>query len=80
MDTILAEIALKDAENAHVSEWLFSTNMSRCVPLDLVDSVSSRCITGFGLLYYGQNYLIYPSAFPPGSRTGVDGYPFVLSG
>lgn len=26
---------------------------------------------GFGLLYYGQNYLIYPSAFPPGSRTDV---------
>lgn len=25
---------------------------------------------GCGLLYYGQNYLIYPSAFPPGSRTG----------
>ncbi|KAH8109951.1 alpha/beta-hydrolase [Phellopilus nigrolimitatus] len=24
-----------------------------------------------GLLYYGQNYLIYPSAFPPGSRTEV---------
>ncbi|KAI5122877.1 hypothetical protein M0805_003329 [Coniferiporia weirii] len=26
---------------------------------------------GLGLLYYGQNYLIYPSAFPPGSRTEV---------
>ena len=26
---------------------------------------------GLGLLYYGQNYLIYPSAFPPGSRTGM---------
>jgi len=26
---------------------------------------------GMGLLYYGQNYLIYPSAFPPGSRTDV---------
>lgn len=26
---------------------------------------------GLGLLYYGQGYLIYPSAFPPGSRTGV---------
>ncbi|KAF7313337.1 Serine palmitoyltransferase [Mycena chlorophos] len=24
---------------------------------------------GLGLLYYGQSYLIYPSAFPPGSRT-----------
>ncbi len=28
---------------------------------------------GMGLLYYGQNYLIYPSAFPPGSRTGTKG-------
>jgi len=26
---------------------------------------------GAGLLYYGQNYLIYPSAFPPGSRIDV---------
>ncbi|KAI6032729.1 Alpha/Beta hydrolase protein [Pisolithus orientalis] len=26
---------------------------------------------GCGLLYYGQNYLIYPSAFPPESRTEV---------
>ncbi|OBZ78246.1 Protein bem46 [Grifola frondosa] len=26
---------------------------------------------GFGLLFFGQNYLIYPSAFPPGSRTEV---------
>ena len=26
---------------------------------------------GLGLLYYGQNYLIYPSAFPPGSRAGL---------
>ncbi|TFK50535.1 alpha/beta-hydrolase [Heliocybe sulcata] len=26
---------------------------------------------GVGLLYYGQNYLIYPSAYPPGSRTEV---------
>ncbi|KAF7301188.1 Protein bem46 [Mycena indigotica] len=24
---------------------------------------------GISLLYYGQNYLIYPSAYPPGSRT-----------
>ena len=30
---------------------------------------------GFGLLYYGQNYLIYPSAFPPGSRTGIQAFP-----
>ncbi|KAF9465466.1 Alpha/Beta hydrolase protein [Collybia nuda] len=26
---------------------------------------------GAGLLWYGQNYLIYPSAFPPGSRIEV---------
>ncbi|KAI0055297.1 alpha/beta-hydrolase [Artomyces pyxidatus] len=26
---------------------------------------------GMGLLYYGQNFLIYPSAFPPGSRENV---------
>jgi len=26
---------------------------------------------GIGLLYYGQNYLIYPSAFPSGSRIDV---------
>ncbi|KAF8811215.1 alpha/beta-hydrolase [Phlegmacium glaucopus] len=26
---------------------------------------------GIGLIYYGQNYLIYPSAFPPGSRIDV---------
>ncbi|GBE84487.1 alpha/beta-hydrolase [Sparassis latifolia] len=26
---------------------------------------------GFGLLFFGQNYLIYPSAFPPGSRVEV---------
>lgn len=26
---------------------------------------------GLGLLYYGQGYLIYPSAFPPGSRESM---------
>ncbi|KAI0317840.1 alpha/beta-hydrolase [Amylostereum chailletii] len=26
---------------------------------------------GMGLLYYGQNFLIYPSAFPPGAREDV---------
>ncbi|KAH9855490.1 alpha/beta-hydrolase [Lenzites betulinus] len=26
---------------------------------------------GVGLLFFGQNYLIYPSAFPPGSRIDV---------
>ncbi|GLB41228.1 putative serine aminopeptidase, S33 [Lyophyllum shimeji] len=34
---------------------------------------------GAGLLWYGQNYLIYPSAFPPGSRIDVpspDGVPY----
>ncbi|KAG6865265.1 hypothetical protein C0991_004004 [Blastosporella zonata] len=34
---------------------------------------------GAGLLWYGQNYLIYPSAFPPGSRTDVptpEGLPY----
>lgn len=24
-----------------------------------------------GLLYYGQNFLIYPSAFPSGARDGA---------
>ena len=33
-------------------------------------------ILGVSLLYYGQEYLIYPSAFPPGSRTG----PFIALG
>ncbi|KAI0036346.1 alpha/beta-hydrolase [Vararia minispora EC-137] len=28
-------------------------------------------LAGIGLLYYGQNYLIYPSAFPQGSREQV---------
>ncbi|KAI0777406.1 alpha/beta-hydrolase [Trametes elegans] len=34
---------------------------------------TSSCLghAGFGLLFFGQNYLIYPSAFPPGSRTEV---------
>ena len=27
---------------------------------------------GIGLIYYGQNYLIYPSAYPPRSRIGVE--------
>ena len=27
--------------------------------------------SGFGLLFFGQNYLIYPSSYPPGSRTGA---------
>ena len=26
---------------------------------------------GMGLLYYGQNFLIYPSAFPAGARESV---------
>lgn len=28
-------------------------------------------LIGVALLYYGQNYLIYPSAFPEGARTHV---------
>lgn len=35
--------------------------------------------TGLGLLYYGQNYLIYPSAFPPGSRTGSSPFTRVIA-
>jgi hypothetical protein len=29
------------------------------------------CETGVGLLWYGQNYLIYPASFPEGSRTSA---------
>lgn len=36
--------------------------------MDIVLNLS--CHEGASLLWYGQNYLIYPSAFPPGSRTG----------
>ncbi|KIY50246.1 alpha/beta-hydrolase [Fistulina hepatica ATCC 64428] len=34
-------------------------------------TAASLSTIGIGLLYYGQNYLIYPSAFPAGSRTHV---------
>ncbi|EJD07741.1 alpha/beta-hydrolase [Fomitiporia mediterranea MF3/22] len=34
-------------------------------------SVAGFSTLSLGLLYYGQNYLIYPSSFPPGSRTEV---------
>ncbi|KAI0788924.1 alpha/beta-hydrolase [Irpex lacteus] len=34
-------------------------------------TVAGLSTVGVGLLYYGQNYLIYPSAFPDGSRTDV---------
>ncbi|KAG1767140.1 Alpha/Beta hydrolase protein [Suillus occidentalis] len=34
-------------------------------------TVAGVATLGCGLLYYGQNFLIYPSAFPPGSRTEV---------
>ncbi|KAH8827589.1 Alpha/Beta hydrolase protein [Flagelloscypha sp. PMI_526] len=34
-------------------------------------TAAAATTVGAGLLYYGQNYLIYPSAFPPGSRTDV---------
>lgn len=31
-------------------------------------SCMNRPCVGMGLLYYGQNFLIYPSAFPAGAR------------
>jgi hypothetical protein len=31
----------------------------------------NRPHAGMGLLYYGQNFLIYPSAFPAGARESV---------
>ncbi|KAH9896509.1 alpha/beta-hydrolase [Cubamyces lactineus] len=34
-------------------------------------TVAGLSTVGVGLLFFGQNYLIYPSAFPPGSRTEV---------
>jgi hypothetical protein len=34
--------------------------------------------TGMGLLYYGQNFLIYPSAFPAGARESEFPSPPVL--
>ncbi|KAK2462787.1 hypothetical protein APHAL10511_005178 [Amanita phalloides] len=34
-------------------------------------TVATVSAIGVGLLYYGQGYLIYPSAFPPGARTEV---------
>ncbi|KAG8883915.1 hypothetical protein FRB97_005589 [Tulasnella sp. 331] len=34
-------------------------------------SVAGGAALGAGLLYYGQNFLIYPSGFPQGSRTDV---------
>ncbi|KAF8634024.1 hypothetical protein AX17_004289 [Amanita inopinata Kibby_2008] len=34
-------------------------------------TVATVSAVGVGLLYYGQGYLIYPSAFPPGARTDV---------
>ncbi|KAF8629930.1 hypothetical protein AX15_003185 [Amanita polypyramis BW_CC] len=34
-------------------------------------TVATISAVGIGLLYYGQGYLIYPSAFPPGARTEV---------
>ncbi|KAF8154778.1 Alpha/Beta hydrolase protein [Crassisporium funariophilum] len=35
-------------------------------------TVATLSTVGAGLLWYGQNYLIYPSAFPSGSRIEVD--------
>ncbi|KIL59739.1 hypothetical protein M378DRAFT_168878 [Amanita muscaria Koide BX008] len=34
-------------------------------------TVATVSAVGVGLLYYGQGYLIYPSAFPPGARLEV---------
>ncbi|KAG9026359.1 hypothetical protein FRB95_008923 [Tulasnella sp. JGI-2019a] len=34
-------------------------------------SVAGGAALGAGILYYGQNFLIYPSGFPQGSRTEV---------
>ncbi|KAI1792214.1 alpha/beta-hydrolase [Ganoderma leucocontextum] len=36
-----------------------------------VATAAGLSTVGFGLLFFGQNYLIYPSAYPPGSRTEV---------
>ncbi|KAI0367264.1 alpha/beta-hydrolase [Pilatotrama ljubarskyi] len=36
-----------------------------------VATAAGLSTVGAGLLFFGQNYLIYPSGFPPGSRTGV---------
>ncbi|TFK23981.1 BEM46 family protein [Coprinopsis marcescibilis] len=36
-----------------------------------VATAATLSTVGAGLLWYGQNYLIYPSAFPSGSRTEV---------
>ncbi|PFH49593.1 hypothetical protein AMATHDRAFT_62793 [Amanita thiersii Skay4041] len=36
-----------------------------------VATVATVSAVGAGLLYYGQGYLIYPSAFPPGARIDV---------
>ncbi|KAL1939240.1 hypothetical protein VTO73DRAFT_10043 [Trametes versicolor] len=36
-----------------------------------VATAAGLSTVGVGLLFFGQNYLIYPSAFPPGSRTEV---------
>lgn len=44
---------------------------SRCVSSNYRRQAHCSSCTGAGLLWYGQNYLIYPSAFPPGSRTGA---------
>ncbi|KAH7908133.1 Alpha/Beta hydrolase protein [Hygrophoropsis aurantiaca] len=37
----------------------------------MVATAAGVATLGCGLLYYGQNYLIYPSAFPAGSRDDV---------
>ena len=37
----------------------------------MITLLTSVSVTGFGLLFFGQNYLLYPFEFPPGSRTGA---------
>ena len=49
--------------------WVQSVRSYFCQALPLNVSMPSFNL-GASLLWYGQNYLIYPSAFPPGSRTG----------
>ncbi|KAF8995993.1 Alpha/Beta hydrolase protein [Cyathus striatus] len=51
--------------------------MSRFVPSietfakGMLATAATLSTVGVGLLYYGQNYLIYPSAYPPGDRLEV---------
>ncbi|KAH9024510.1 alpha/beta-hydrolase [Lactarius pseudohatsudake] len=40
-------------------------------PLSIGTNERTTPLPGMGLLYYGQNFLIYPSAFPAGARENV---------